>query len=90
MSEIKGYLLTTEEEKMCLGLIKENRAKKAREEEIKWYKKKIDELIAEMITDIGLDDTRQVIRETYLKVKAIRMTVSGKILFGMEEVNKNE
>lgn len=90
MSEIKGYLLTTEEEKMCLDLIKENRAKKAREEEIKWYKKKIDELLSEMLTDIGLDDTRQVIRETYLKVKAIRMTVSGKILFGMEEVNKNE
>lgn len=90
MSEIKGYLLTAEEEKMCLDLIKENRAKKAREEEIKWYKKKIDELLTEMITDIGLDDTRQVIRETYLKVKAIRMTVSGKILFGMEEVNKNE
>ena len=90
MSEIKGYLLTNEEEKMCLELIKESRAKKAHEAEVKWYKKKIDELLTEMITDIGLDDTRQVIRETYLKVKAIRMTVSGKILFGMEEVNKNE
>ncbi len=85
MSEIKGYLLTAEEEKMCLELIKENRAKKAHEEEVKWYKKKIDELITEMITDIGLDDTRQVIRETYLKVKAIRIAVSGKILFGKEE-----
>lgn len=85
MSEIKGYLLTDEEEKMCLELIKENRAKKAREQEIKWYKKKMDDLISEMLTDIGLDDTRQIIRETYLKSKAIRITVNGEILFGMEE-----
>lgn len=85
MSEIKGYLLTDEEEKMCLELIKENRAKKAHEQEIKWYKKKIEDLISEMLTDVGLDDTRQIIRETYLKSKAIRITVSGEILFGMEE-----
>ena len=85
MSEIKGYLLTDEEEKMCLELIKESRAKKAHEAEVKWYKKKIDDLISEMITDIGLDDTRQVVRENYLKVKAIRITTSGKILFGKEE-----
>ena len=77
MSEIKGYLLTTEEEEVCLKFIKENRAKKAHEEEVKYYKKKIENLITEMIEDIGLGDTKHVIREIKRKVEEIKITGNG-------------
>lgn len=77
MSEIKGYLLTTEEEEMCLEIIKENRAKKAHEEEVKYYKKKIKNLITEMIEDIGLGDTKHVIKEIKREVEEIKITGNG-------------
>ena len=85
MSEIKGYSLTDEEEKMCLELIKEKRMKESHEKVVKYYKKQIKDLIPEMINEIGLDDTKRVIREIKQKVEKIRITGNGKILLEMEE-----
>lgn len=81
MSEIKGYLLTTEEEEMCLKLIKEKRTKENHEKVIKYYKRLIKDLIPEMLTRIGLDDTKRVIREINREVGEIKITGNGTVLF---------
>lgn len=62
MDTLQGYLLTEEESRACLELLKKMREEKRKIEEIQTCKNYLERAVANVIETIGLEETKRIIR----------------------------
>jgi len=76
---INGYLLTEEEVDACLKIISEMRAEKERERKISKCKKAISFEISASIGEIGLDETKRIVRGLERELREFKEDENEKI-----------
>jgi hypothetical protein len=63
------FILTEDEKKACIELIQKMEAEKEKEEKLQKTKDEISFAIAVAISEIGLEETRQVVNDLYRELK---------------------
>lgn len=72
MTEFKGYLLTSKESEALETLLKEMRAKAEHEALVKRCKDEISFAISATILEIGLAETKTIVREIARELRGIK------------------
>lgn len=72
MTEFKGYLLTSKESEALEALLKEMRAKAEHEALVKSCKDEISFAISATILEIGLAETKTIVRELARELRGIK------------------
>ena len=66
-----NFILTKEEEKACLELIEKMREEEERKQKLQKTKNEISFAIAAAISEIGLEETRQVVNDLYRELRMV-------------------
>ena len=66
-----NFILTKEEEKACLKLIEKMREEEERKQKLQKTKNEISFAIAAAISEIGLEETRQVVNDLYRELRMV-------------------
>ena len=66
-----NFILTKEEEKACLELVEKMREEEERKQKLQKTKNEISFAIAAAISEIGLEETRQVVNDLYRELRMV-------------------
>ena len=66
-----NFILTKEEEKACLELIEKMREEEEKKQKFQKTKNEISFAIAAAISEIGLEETRQVVNDLYRELRMV-------------------
>lgn len=72
MEVINGYLLTEKETKACIELIRQMRAEEEHKRLVQKRKTSISFEISASINEIGLDETKKIVRELNRELKDLK------------------
>lgn len=65
------FIITEDEKKACIELIQKMEAEKEKEEKLQKAKNEISFAIATAISEIGLEETRQVVNDLYRELRMV-------------------
>ena len=65
------FILTEDEKRACIELIQKMEAEKEKEEKLQKTKNEISFAIATAISEIGLEETRQVVNDLYRELRMV-------------------
>ena len=71
MTEFKSYILTSKESEALETLLKKMREEEAREQAIKKAKMTISFEVSHAISEIGLEETKRIVREISRELKSV-------------------
>ena len=65
------FILTEDEKRACIELIQKMEAEREKEEKLQKTKNEISFAIASAISEIGLEETRQVVNDLYRELRMV-------------------
>lgn len=65
------FIITEDEKRACMELIQKMEAEKEKEEKLQKTKNEISFAIATAISEIGLEETRQVVNDLYRELRMV-------------------